>query len=251
MHCCCSVAKSFLTFCDPMDCSMPGFPVCHSLLEFAQIHAHWVSMLSKYLLVCRPQLLFPLIFPSIRVFSSESALCIRWPKYWSFRFSLILPMHIQGWFLLGLIPACNSSSLAFRMMYSAHKLNKQDDNIHLYHISFPILNGSVVSCKVLTVASWSTYKFLWGQVRLSNFPTSLGMFHSLSWPTHEKMHYFVLSLAQRKCLIKSGSLNELPLILFKYSYRHELVHHVLKLALVFHVYYLLLLLHYYYYENIE
>ena len=188
MHGCSSLARSCLTFCDAMDCSMPGFPVCHSIPEFAQIHALWVSMLSKYLLLCGPQIVLPLILPSIRVFSKESALCIRWPKYWSFSFSIILPLHIQGWFLLGLIPACNSSSLAFSMMYSAHKLNKQDDNIQSYHTSFPILNQSVVPYKVLTVASWYIYRFLWGQVRFSDFLILLWMFHSLLWPTHEKMH---------------------------------------------------------------
>ena len=50
----------------------------------------------NHLIVCRPLLLLPSIFPSIRVFSNESALCIRWPKYWSFSFSIILPMNIQG-----------------------------------------------------------------------------------------------------------------------------------------------------------
>ena len=58
------------------------------LLEFAQIHVHWVSILSNHLILCHPLLLLPSIFPSIRVFSNESALCIRWPKYWSFSFSI-------------------------------------------------------------------------------------------------------------------------------------------------------------------
>ena len=66
-----------------MDCSMPGFPVHHQLSELAQTHVHQLSDL----ILCCPHLLLPSIFPSIRVFSNESVLCIRWPKYWSFSIS--------------------------------------------------------------------------------------------------------------------------------------------------------------------
>ena len=75
-------------FCDPMDCSTPGLPVHHQLPEFTQSHVHWSVMPSNHLILCRPHLLLPSIFPSIRVFSNESVLCIRWPKYWSFSFSI-------------------------------------------------------------------------------------------------------------------------------------------------------------------
>ena len=71
-----------------MDCSMPGLPVHHELLEFTQTHIHWVSDAIKHLILCRPLLLLPSIFPSIRVFSNESVLCIRCLKYWSFCFSI-------------------------------------------------------------------------------------------------------------------------------------------------------------------
>ena len=60
-------------------------------------------MLYNHLILCHPLLLLPSILPSIRVFSNESALHIRWPKYWSFRFRSVLPMNIQDWFPLGLI----------------------------------------------------------------------------------------------------------------------------------------------------
>ena len=73
---------------DCMDYSTPGLPVHHQLRELAQTHVHWVLMPSSYLILCRPLLLPPSIFPSIRVFSNESVLCIRWPKYWSFSFSI-------------------------------------------------------------------------------------------------------------------------------------------------------------------
>ena len=58
-------------------------------------------MPSNHLILCSPLLLLPPIFPSIRVFSNESALCIRWPKYWSFRFNISPSMNIENWFPLG------------------------------------------------------------------------------------------------------------------------------------------------------
>ena len=68
----------------PMDCSMPGSSILHYVMEFVQTHVHRVSDV----ILCHPLLLLPSILPSIRVFSSESALCIRWPEYWSFRFRI-------------------------------------------------------------------------------------------------------------------------------------------------------------------
>ena len=91
-----SVAQSCLILCDPMNCSTPGLPVHHHLREFTQTHVHQVVMSSSHLILCRPLLLLPLIPPSIRVFSNESTFRMRWPKYWSFSFS-ILPMNIQDW----------------------------------------------------------------------------------------------------------------------------------------------------------
>ena len=83
-----SVTESCPSLCNPMDCSTPGFPVHHQPLEFTQTHVHWVS---DGIQPSHP-LLFPpppaSIFPSIRVFLNESVLRIRWPKYWSFSFSI-------------------------------------------------------------------------------------------------------------------------------------------------------------------
>ena len=76
---------SCLTLCDHMDCSIPGFFVSQSLLKFKSIES---MMPSNHLILCRPLLLLPSIFPRIRVFSSESVLHIRWPKYWSFSFNI-------------------------------------------------------------------------------------------------------------------------------------------------------------------
>ena len=84
-----SVAQSCPTLCDPTNCSMPGFPVYHQLLEFTQTHVHRAVIPSSHLILCCPLLLLPPIPPSIRVFSNESTLRMRWPKYWSFSFSII------------------------------------------------------------------------------------------------------------------------------------------------------------------
>ena len=70
-----------------MDSITSGFSVLYHLLEFAQTHVHSV-MPSNHLVLCRPLHLLPSIFPIVRVFPNESAFCIRWPKCWSFRFSI-------------------------------------------------------------------------------------------------------------------------------------------------------------------
>ena len=87
LPCCCSVAQSCLTLCDPMDCSTPEFLVLYSLLGFAQTHVHWVNNAIQPSHPLLPPLALISIFSSIRVFSSELALHIRWPKYWSFGIS--------------------------------------------------------------------------------------------------------------------------------------------------------------------
>ena len=85
---CCSVAQLCLTFCNPVDCSILGFPVLHHLQEFTQTHVHWISDAIQPSHPLSSLLLPPSIFPSIRVFSNESALHTRWPKYWSFGFNI-------------------------------------------------------------------------------------------------------------------------------------------------------------------
>ena len=91
-----SVAQWCLTFCNPIDCSTPGFPVHHQLPELAQNHVHWVGdaiQPSHPLLSPSPP---AFIFPSIRIFSNESVLGMRWPKYWSFNFSISLSNEHSG-----------------------------------------------------------------------------------------------------------------------------------------------------------
>ena len=91
-----SVAQSCPTLCDPMNCSTPGLPVHHQLPEFTQTHVHQVSDAIQPSHPLLSPLLLPPIPPSIRVFSNESTLCMRWPKYWSFSFSIIPSKEYPG-----------------------------------------------------------------------------------------------------------------------------------------------------------
>ena len=103
---CCSVTKSCRTLCDPMDRSTPGSPVLHisqSLLKFICIE---LVTPSNHVILCHSLLLLPSIFPSIRVFSNESALCVWWSKYWCFsisplkEYSRLTSFRIEGFDLL-------------------------------------------------------------------------------------------------------------------------------------------------------
>ena len=112
------------------------------------------------------------------LFSSSSLSAIIVLSYASLRLLLFL--------LEALIPAYDSSSLGFHMIYSVYKLNKQADNIYPCFIPFPILNQSIVPCPILTVAFWPVYRFLRRQVRWSGIPSCLRIFHSLLWSTQSE-----------------------------------------------------------------
>ena len=124
-----------------------------------------------------------------RLFSSSSLSAVRVVSSAYLRLLIFL--------LAILISACASSSLAFQMMYSAYKLNKQGDNIQPWRTPFLIWNKSVVPCPVLTVASWPTYRFLRRQVRWSNIPISFNIFHSLLWQWKWKWSCSVVSVSLR------------------------------------------------------
>ena len=113
-----------------------------------------------------------------RLFSSSSLSAIRVVSSACLRLLIFL--------LAILIPAYNSSSLAFHMIHSAYKLNKQGDNVQPCRSPFPILNWSIVQCKVLTVASGPAYRYLRSQIRWCGIPICLRIFHSLLWTTQSK-----------------------------------------------------------------
>ena len=92
-----SVAQSCPTLCDPMSRSMPGLPVHHQLQSSLRLMSIESAMPSSHLILCHPLLLLPPIPPSIRVFSNESTLRIRCPKYWSFSFNILPKSHLNSY----------------------------------------------------------------------------------------------------------------------------------------------------------
>ena len=116
--CCCSVAQSCPTLCNhKVECSMSDFPVFHHLTEIVKCISIESVIWSNHLILCCPLLLLPSILPSIRVFSNESALSIRWPKYRGFSSASVLPMNIQGWFPLGLTGLISLQSKGFSRVF--------------------------------------------------------------------------------------------------------------------------------------
>ena len=105
------------------------------------------------------------------------------PLYFAFRVVSSAYLRLLIFFLAILIPPYDSSSPSFCMSFSPYEFNKHRDNIQLYHTPLPTLNQSFVLCLLLTVASWSSYRFLRRQVRFSGIPTSFRIFHSWLWST--------------------------------------------------------------------
>ena len=121
-----SVAQFYLTLCDPMDYRTPGLPVHHqlpdqSLLKFMSIES---LMPSNYLILCCPILLLPSIFRSIRVFLNESALRMRWPKYWSFSFNISPSKEYSGLIYLGWTGWISLQSKGFLRIFSNTTVQK-------------------------------------------------------------------------------------------------------------------------------
>ena len=121
---CCSVSKLYLTLCDPMDCSTPNFPILHHLPEFAQTRAHWDDDVIQLSHPLSPPLLLPSIFPNIRIFSSELAFHIRWPKYWGFSFNISPSNKYSGLFPLGLIGLITLLSKGLSSVFSSTTVQK-------------------------------------------------------------------------------------------------------------------------------
>ena len=129
-----------LTLCDPMDCSTSGFPITNSqrLLKFMSIKS---VMPSNHLILCHPLLFLSSVFPSTRVFSNESALCIRWPKYWSFSFSIspsnehpgLISFRSTGWISLqsrGLSRVFSNTIVQKHQFFSAQLSSQSNSHIH-------------------------------------------------------------------------------------------------------------------------
>ena len=127
--------------CDPMNLSTPGLPVHHQLLEFTQTHVHRVSDAIQPSHPLRPLLLLPPIPPNIRVFSNESTLRIRWPKYWSFCFNIspsnehlgLISLGWTGWTSLqskGLSRVFSNTTVQKRQFFGAQLPSQSNSHVH-------------------------------------------------------------------------------------------------------------------------
>ena len=119
-----SVPQSCLTLCNPMNPSTPGLPVHHQLPEFTQTHVHRVSDAIQPSHPLSSPLLLPSIFPNIKVFSNESALRIRWPKYWNFSFNINPSKNNQNWFPLELTGLISLLSRGLSWVFSNTTVQK-------------------------------------------------------------------------------------------------------------------------------
>ena len=114
-----SVIQLCLTLCDPRDCSTPGSPVHHQLPEeLLKLMSIESVIPSNHLNFCHPLLLLPSIFHRLRVFSNESVLCIRWPKYWSFSFSISPSKEYSGLISLGWTGLISLQSMALSRVFA-------------------------------------------------------------------------------------------------------------------------------------
>ena len=136
-----SVAQSCLTLCDPMNCSTPGLPVHHHLPEFTQTHVRRVSDAIQPSHPLSSPSPLPPIPPSITVFSSESTLPVRWPKYWSFSFSIIPSKEIPGlisfrvdWLDLlavqGTLKSLSNTTFQKHQFFGAQPSSQSNSHIH-------------------------------------------------------------------------------------------------------------------------
>ena len=149
------------------------FPICcHEVMELGAI------ILVLWMLSFKPAFSLSSFIFIKRLFSSSSPSASRVVSSAYLRLLIFLQAI--------LIPTWASSQLAFCMMYSAYKLNKQGDNTQPWHMLFPVFNQPTVPCLVLTVVSWPAYRILGRHVKWSGILISLRTFHSSLWPTQSK-----------------------------------------------------------------
>ena len=144
---------SRVRLCDPMDCSTPGLPVPTNSSSLLKLLSTESVMPSNHLILFHPLLFLPSIFPSIRVLSNESALCIRWPKYWSFNFNIsssnehpgLISLGWTGWISLQSkgFSRVFSNTLQKHQFFSAQPSSHSNSHIHTWPLekSQPLLDG--------------------------------------------------------------------------------------------------------------
>ena len=142
-----SVTQSCPTLWDPMDCSIPGSLFITNSQSLLKLISNESLILSNHLILCHPLFLPPSMFPSIRVFSNESVLRIRWPKYWSFSFS-ISPSNELGWNGISM----KSGLVSFRIDWLDLLPVQETLKSHLQHHSS---NASILQCSAFFIVQLS------------------------------------------------------------------------------------------------
>ena len=141
--------------CNPMDCSTPGFPVHHQLPELTQTHVHWVGDAIQPSHPLSTLLLPPSIFHSIRVFSNESVLCIWWPKYWSFSFSISPSNEYSGLIYFRMdwldLLAVQGTLKSLLQHYSTKALILQCSAFFMVQLSYPYMTTE----KTIALTRWT------------------------------------------------------------------------------------------------
>ena len=151
---CSSVAQSWLTLCNPLECSIPSFPVHHQVLELAQTYVCWVcDAIQPSHPLSSPSHL-PSIIPNIRVFYNESVLCISWPKYWTFSFSISPSNEYSGlisfridWFVLLEV----QRTLKSLLQHHNSKALILWRSVFMIQLSYPIMTTG----KIVTLTVWA------------------------------------------------------------------------------------------------
>ena len=162
-----------------MDCSTPGFPVPHDLLEFAQIHVYWVNDVIQPSHPLSLPLLLPSVFPSIRVFSNELALHIRCPKYWSFSFSIspsseYSPLRLSGLISLlskGLSGVFSSTTVWRHQFFGVHD-HWEDHNLDYrdtWQSNVSAFQHAVYGCHHFPAKKQSSFDFMAAVTIFSDF----------------------------------------------------------------------------------
>ena len=205
--------------CDIMDCSTPGSSLLDSLSEFAQIHVHWVSDAPNHLILCAPPLLLlHSIFPSIRLFSNELVLCIRWPKYWSFSFSIKPSNEYLGVTSLGLIGLISLQSEGLSRVFCSTTVWKHHKALYTW-LSGIYFRGTQVdaylqinqcdspSNKMNVKIIWSSLymqKIIWQNSRLIMIKNSQQSEYRRNIPPHNRGYYGNWNMSDKdKCHIIS------------------------------------------------
>ena len=162
-----SVTQSCPNLCDPMDCNMPGFPVHLNSQRLLKLISIKLVMPSNHLILCHPILFLPSVFPSIRVFSSESVLHIKWPKYWSCSFSISPSNEYSGlisfridWFDFLAVQRTLKSLLQHHSSKASVLWHSAFFTVHLSHLYMTTGKTIALTIRTFLFLSLGTYLYI-------------------------------------------------------------------------------------------